>query len=309
MVILMNPYSGGGTAERKWNGIAGKIAEMRPRCEVYRCGSQYSAWKTLSSCLAAGETEYIAAGGDGTVNAVLNSLMNCSSSDQINAIRMGAIGLGSSNDFHKPFSADHMIDGIPYSIDTCSAQQRDVGRLTFEQNGKPSAKYFLINASVGVTAEANSFFNHPDKVLARLKRHSPPVAILYAAMGTVLSYRNNKLSMLSREFGSFVENVTNLGIVKNPHFSGNFHFPGKAEYNSGKFSIHLFHDMTRVELLRMMRTLSNGYAGKIEKSRSWKESSLTLSGDTPFAVEFDGEVIRTRSVQFEIVPQALWVCQ
>jgi len=308
MIIIMNPYAGGGTAEKKWSRIADTIASNYPGFRLVRCESQYSAWKHISALLATGETEFVAAGGDGTVNALVNSIMICAEPAKLEQVRFGALGLGSSNDFHKPFCAEKMIRGIPCSIDFRNPLTRDIGRLTFDQNGNAITKYFLINASLGITAEANSFFNNPDSILRILKHTSTPVSILYAALRTMLFYDNKELTISSEEYGTRLVEVTNFGIVKNPHFSGSFHFPGNADYRNGKFSIHLFRNMTRMELLRLMRILSNGAAPDSSKAESWTSSSLTVTCEQPFAVEFDGEVIRTSRVEFGIMKQALRVC-
>jgi diacylglycerol kinase family enzyme len=60
--------------------------------------------------LERGETDFVAAGGDGTVNAVVSALVENASPDALRRIRLGAVGLGSSNDFHKPLSEDRSID-------------------------------------------------------------------------------------------------------------------------------------------------------------------------------------------------------
>ena len=61
--------------------------------------------------------------GSGTVNGVLNAILA-----QGADVTLGAIGLGSSNDFHKPFAKDKRVGGAPVRLDASRAIRADVGR-------------------------------------------------------------------------------------------------------------------------------------------------------------------------------------
>ena len=89
-----------------------------------------------------------------------------------------------------------MVNGIPCKFNFTSAEDRDVGILTFiDSQEQKQQKYWLINASIGITAEANLFFNTPDFVLNYLKKTITNSAILYAALRTIAFYRNRDLTV------------------------------------------------------------------------------------------------------------------
>ena len=72
----------------------------------------------------------IAGGGDGTVNAVLSALVTHAGAARLRRIKVGAVGLGSSNDFHKPFGTT--LAGIPCRLDRHRLRDHDIGRLDYE---------------------------------------------------------------------------------------------------------------------------------------------------------------------------------
>ncbi len=86
---------------------------------------------SVREAVAKGERAFIAAGGDGTVNLLLNAVMELGSG--VTDIRIGAVGLGSSNDFHKPHGPDSVIAGVPVRVDCNSARPCDVIRIDFEE--------------------------------------------------------------------------------------------------------------------------------------------------------------------------------
>ena len=103
MLILLNKYSNNGKGLKKWE-------KFRPELEGKHIPSEYtviSDFKNFSACLRRevkkGERFLVSAGGDGTIHFLLNQVMQIKRSVRRDVV-LGAIGLGSSNDFHKPYS-------------------------------------------------------------------------------------------------------------------------------------------------------------------------------------------------------------
>jgi len=193
-------------------------------------------------------------------------------------------------------------------MDFPSARYRDVGVLTCTSCGTTERHFFLINASAGVTAEANRFFNSPDRLLAQLKRLSTNAAILYAACKTMATYRNMPLVIKTGDGCGMEHELTNLAIVKNPHVSGGLRFPGNARYDSGLLEFHLAGGLRTIGRLRLFVCLTMGRPPGGPHMRSWESPAATLSARSPMTVEFDGEVIRTDHVRLSVLPRHLRVC-
>lgn len=259
--------------------------------------------------LMGGKTEFIAAGGDGTVNLLLESLIEQARPYLLPHVKVGAIGLGSSNDFHKPFRKESSVRGVPTTVNFGSAIYRDVGLLTYESEARELCKrHWLVNASIGITAEANFFFNTPDSLLRSLKKSSANTAILYAAVRTIAAYRNRLMTFMIGDEEPFQTSVTNLGIVKNPHFSGNFCYDSDYEPDSGYFNIHLCENMSPGRTLATLWRLSQKRFSGFPLTRSWRANRVVVRSEQPFAVEFDGEVVKTRFASFTLKHKLIQVC-
>lgn len=308
MVVFLNPKAGAGSALRKWELVAPSLPSSPSPLRVFMLNGRSSLDEGVTQFLHMGETDFVAAGGDGTINTLLNSLLSPGTGSQGKICRLGAIGLGSSNDFHKPFIPEQFVDEVCCKIDFKHARPRDVGCVSIEENGTTMKKYFLINASVGITAEANRFFNNPDRILAHLKRVHTGSAILYAAFSTISSFKNVQTRLQDSSTGAFTTNLTNLGVVKNSHFSGNLSYDSPISYDDGNLQIHLCHDMKRWDVVRLFNALSHGKFRTIQNTRSWSSPSLTVSADHPFAVEFDGEIAVTKRATFSVLQKFLKVC-
>ena len=308
MIVLLNPKAAGWRAIQKWNAIAPLLSRSVESFDVHLMNGTATAEHTISNALANGEKDFVAAGGDGTINLLLNILLTAATREQLHRIRIGAVGLGSSNDFHKPFRADAMMRGIPMKMSFSTAQCRDVGCLTYDQDEQSLTKYFLVNASIGVTAEANHLFNHPDGILAVLKRAHTHMAILYAALKTIMIFKNIRVTIQGVEDSNITTAISNLGILKNQHFAGSLRYDTPARGDDGNLLVNLSHNMTKAEIFMLLLALRRGKFSALQKTKSWKTASMCVTASSPFAVEFDGEVITTTSAQFAVLPQYIKVC-
>ncbi|MCK7528699.1 MAG: hypothetical protein MZV64_69650 [Ignavibacteriales bacterium] len=234
MVIILNIDCCGGKGLQKWNQIKDQILDSET--EVLQTNEPGFIDK-LKEYIEKCETHFVAAGGDGTVNYLLNNLVGSATHDQFKNITIGAIGIGSSNDFHKPFRSKS--GEIPICIDFQNAYLRDAGVIKYDSDKGKVEKYFLINASVGITAEANNLFNKPDFILRKLKQFNTKIAIFYSAIKTIMTYRNLSAEIII-DGDKLKTKVSNLGITKNPHFSGDFCYDSQTDYYKRKSSMSIW---------------------------------------------------------------------
>lgn len=308
MFVLLNPEAGGARALERWREIED---EVRQRIGPFRC-TVAAGPLVMSRCvvreLERGETDFVAAGGDGTVNAVASALVEHADPTALAHIRLGAVGLGSSNDFHKPLSEDRSIGGFPVRLDFAHALLNDICTLDYESHFNSHVKCeWLINASVGTTAEANEFYNQPDRLLRRLKRALPTAGMVYAAARAILRHRPQLLELAVDSAPAVRIPARNLGVVKNPNFSGSLRYQSPHETSGGHFYVHLIGGMGLPRLAWLLCRLLRGRFGG-PGTRTWRARRVDVRAKRPFAVERDGEVIHTTEATFRVVPEAIQVC-
>ncbi len=308
MIVLLNPSAGGGTALKKWARIEPEMRRRWGSFEV-QCLDRFTPPGALVSALVdAGERQFVAAGGDGTLNAVVHAIMSALPEERQASVAIGAVGLGSSNDFHKPMVPGCAIAGIPCAVNFASAARRDVGVITLRCEAGEDRRHFLVNASVGITAEANRLFNTPEGILCRLKGHWTRGAILYAAARAMMGFADIRVMLRLDAEGRRSVRLTNLAVLKSPYVGGNLKYPDGPRYDSGRFAVTLLHGAGRFGRLTFFRALSHGRLSCADRVASWMASSVALQADAPFPVEFDGEVVLVVAATFSLLPRHLKVC-
>lgn len=255
--VLVNLDANNGRAARRWESIAAEVAlRLPPGTRVISFHPPTDLKPILKALLQEGVQGFVSAGGDGSANFLLNLLLRETGEDARPLI-LGGIGLGSSNDFIKP--KQHFLQGLPTRLETQTASLVDVGKAEFrDTSGEWKVQYFIANASLGVTAEANWFFNHGDWFVQFTKDRWTDLAIVYAALRTIMRFKNFQ-AILAFEREVLETKLSNLAVLKSPYVSGSFHFDDPVQRDDGFFGLNACLDMKKTELLGVLAGLAKGH--------------------------------------------------
>ena len=319
--IFVNPGATYGTGRERWSRVEGELRRRLGHLEVEETRASGELPDRLAQLVQQGERRFVAAGGDGTVNMLLNAIMTLPGNEasegrpaggefpEGDVIVLGAVGLGSSNDFHKPFDESATIEGIPVRVDFDGAQDRDVIHIEYEDpEGSAAARYSLINASVGVTAEANARFNEPNWFVRAARAVSVDAAISAAVVTTLATWVDVTCALSIDGEEPVMTSVTNLGVFKNPHFGGALCYDTPVSSDDGLLGVGLCEGMSAFETVAALSALrKHRFAGR-PKTRTWSVRSISVRGDRAFALETDGEVLQARRARFSVAPRRVRCC-
>ena len=266
-------------------------------------------------CIQKGCRRFVAAGGDGTVHIAINSLHSLNNFLPC----LGAIGIGSSNDFHKPnhYFGRSLINGIPCRLDFDSAFKHDLGEVEYSLEPELFHKeLFVINSSIGFTAQANEFFNCNNRFLRFVKRISVHSAIFITIIKEFFNYKKIYIQIIFNNMEQIKTNLINLGIVKNPNFAGNFRYDIHQYPDDGLFGVYLYgtrkNSKTSLNLkwkiIKTFSSLINGTFSKIPGVISKKCEQISIHSSYPIALEIDGEIKKITQANFRILPKELFIC-
>jgi diacylglycerol kinase (ATP) len=300
-LIILNPAAQEGKAPKLFLRIRNQVDALGAVVvESTGCFDQDTA--IVSDALARGCTLVVAAGGDGTVHSVVNALWRIGAGSIPRGVCFGAIGLGSSNDFHKPYDTD-----VPVLLHSETAAPRDLVLSHYGIHGNPRERVCAVSASIGATAQANEFFNDGRGVIRRLKHGESNAAIAYAALRTIARY-DNFPATVELPAGNFESRISNLSILKTPFLSGSLRFDIPIKPDDGLLAVALCENMSRLRLGAALLALYRGHFRGRPGTRYWQVERVGFKTARPVALEMDGEVTRVDSASFEIQPGALLTC-
>ncbi len=237
--------------------------------------------------LQAGDADLlIAAGGDGTLNEVVNGLMDLSIDGRP---ALGVVPLGTANDFALGCSIPRdpgkalalCLEGEAVSVDV----------------GRANTYWFLNAATAGFGAEVTATTS------PELKRLLGSAA--YTVMGAILAMNfhqyHGRLTLPGRE-------ITGGGpaaiIGNGRQTGGGVQFAPRACINDGLLDVLVIRHIPATALLTAARELKQLSADG-EYISYWQTPWAEVNSEEVIPVNLDGEPVRFTSVRYEAVPKAI----
>lgn len=235
--------------------------------------------------VAAGCDAVVAAGGDGTVNAVMNGLIGSS-------IPLGIIPMGTANDFAQqagipddPREAFEIIlTTDPVAIDTASL------------NGR----HFLNVSSGGIGAETTA------ETSDELKAVLGPLAYAITGVRKLTSLESMKLDVSGA--GDRIECEALIFAVGNARTTGggNLLTP-RASLVDGLLDICIVEAMPVTSLLPLLLKMRNGEHVGEDGVRYLQAPSITIASPCPVSVNVDGEPMSESRLEYRAHRESLRV--
>jgi diacylglycerol kinase family enzyme len=306
-LVLLNPLAGGTRSRERWARAEATVRAVA-RATVVELDAAGTWRGRVEAALEAGVWFFIAAGGDGTVHALVEALVLAPRRPRLDLLTLGAVGLGSSNDFHKPVT--RRVGGVPVRLGP-GVQPRDVGVVRAWTGARTRETHcFVVSASVGVVAEANHFFSNGDPFQGWLRGRWTTGAILNAARHAIARHCARPARLRIAGGGRTRRtDVTNLSVSKTPYVSGSFRYDVAVEPADGRLLVCLCEGMTRGRAVRALVDLARsrfaGRAGRV----AWQSPRAALLPDEAVTLELDGETCIARRVAFGVLPERIQVCR
>jgi diacylglycerol kinase family enzyme len=259
-------------------------------------------WKdAVSAAVSRGVRTFVAAGGDGTVHALLAALVETHGAEPFEELTLGVAALGSSNDFVKPLRPGD--SPVPLRLDTARAAPRDVVRVrSVDASGRELTSVLAVSASAGVVAEGNALFN----AVRRPRQWTGP-AIVCAALRAIRRHRDFTLRL---EHDGREEDfaLSSLSVLKSPWLSGTLRYDLPVAPDDGFFGVAVCAGMGRFRLLATLAGLLFGRFRNRPGTMAFLTTALHVSADAPFLLEVDGEVERVVEATFDLLAWRVRVC-
>jgi diacylglycerol kinase (ATP) len=237
----------------------------------------------------------VAAGGDGTVNEVLNGIGDVPES--FARVRLGVLPLGTMNVFARELRLPTTFDRAWAVIKAGRESTIDLPRVEFGANGKSESRFFAQLAGAGWDSKAVELVNWEYKkkigglayVLSGLKALTKPLPQVSVSDGT---------RTLSGE----------MVVIGNGQLYGwNCRLFPLADLRDGVLEVTVFPKVDVERLLRGTWGLLNNRLYESGAAQHLRAEKFTLSSDTPVAFHVEGENIGYLPATFSVKRDGLKV--
>lgn len=282
--VIINPAAG---SVRDIDNVREQLGRLGP-VEFRRTSEGEGAEKLARKAARAGHTYVIAAGGDGTVNAVVNGIAAAGATGET---IIGILPLGTGNDFARSLglaatiaeNIDILAGGEPMPVDLVRTKAR-------------GTRYF-VNVSAGGFSGVVG-----EKLTPEIKRSWGPLAYLRGAAAALpqLQAYCTEVVCDDEQFALDLYNV----IVANGRFvGGGLNIAPEADLQDGLLDLMLIPKLTPAEIALLAAELIMGKQPDMITFRRAKNISVKSKPGMWF--NLDGELIGNRPISFQVLPRAL----
>jgi YegS/Rv2252/BmrU family lipid kinase len=236
----------------------------------------------------------IVAGGDGTLNEVVNGILMGSSD-----ARIGLLPLASGGDFARTLG----LAGLAPAVNALAAgdsRRIDAFRARFRgPGGAPLERYFLNAASFGLGAVA--------ALGARGWWRAVPGGARYlaAAIPALASGRSFQVTLRLDDSPPAAFDITTAAVANGQYQGGGIRIAPQAAIDDGLADVTVVERVSLVEVAANLPILYSGALYSHPKVRHWRAARVRAEAETEVPVELDGEPVGTLPLEIEALPRAL----
>jgi diacylglycerol kinase (ATP) len=254
-------------------------------------GSPFNGPELAYQAALEGWPVVVAAGGDGTINAVVNGLMRAAGQRETPAL--GILPLGTANDL-----ADMLR--LPRDI-TAACRRIAENKTRLIDVGVVNGYYFVNNSAVGL--EPVVTMEHE-----RMRHIQGNIRYLAAAVKAIAGAKSWNMR-LTWDTGMYEGPITLVSVGNSPRTGGSFYMTPRAQLDDGILDFVYAFGMSRWQMLKLLpQTLKGKHIDHpLVAYVQTKSLSITALPATP--IQADGEIIdeAATEINYHILPQKLRV--
>ncbi len=284
ILIIGNPIAGS-YAKEKIEKAKKLLISSGISVDLFLTEKKGDAEKKAGDALKEKQTMILVAGGDGTINEVINGAAN-------SEIPIGILPLGTTNVLAHEIGIPKDFKKAIDLIKTGTAHKISLGKISKENSNM--SRYFILMTGIGF--DGYTVYNISD----RLKKISGKSAYIFSGLKKLLTYNPDQLRFTINDkqfdgYGAVVCNASSYG--------GGFKVTPDASLENPDLYIFIFKGRRRIELLKYVLGIIMGIHLKLKDIIYQKCNDIVVDGKAH--VQYDGDYFGRCPVKISIVPNTL----
>jgi YegS/Rv2252/BmrU family lipid kinase len=301
--VILNPNAGRGAGARTKDPLVAALNAAGLKFELTETTRQGHALALAAQMRAAGCKVIVAAGGDGTVNEVLNGLAQVTpEGETIGQLAFCPIGTG--NDFADMSGAKRGPEALAQRLAAGKTKLVDIGRGNFTSLSRQVLRYFDNNVGLGFEAQVTVDSN-------RIKGVSGPLRYLVAVFKALRYYTSPHMEVhwrnAANEWQRRAHPAFMISMGNSRRTGGLFYVTPDAVMDDGLLDIAIVPHKSKWEVLRLLPKTFTGAHRNDPTIHFDRCIEIKVQSARPVPVHLDGEVVMedVNTAHVEILPRRL----
>lgn len=298
-LFLVNPAAGNGSTGNSWPLIASLLEKTPCPYDAWLTTRPLDARAKAADALKNGFGRIICVGGDGTLNEVINGIMDYNPALS-SEVTVGFIPNGTGCDLAKSISVPRELARAVRAVAEGKTTRMDLGKIRhLDASGRETLRYFHNIASLGLGGEVVR------KVNRTSKRFGPFLSFIWATLMTLLTYQTKRVSFSIDGSGLFDQVIWHMAVANGQFQGGGMWVAPGAKVDDGLFDITVVGDLSLPRVFANLHNLYNGRIHSVSKVASFRGRVIDVLSGSEVFLDVDGEEPGTIPVRIEVVPGAI----
>jgi YegS/Rv2252/BmrU family lipid kinase len=316
LYIIVNPASKSGLGHKRWEIFKQQLNENHMVYSVFftqkgkgakDCVAEILKQSRIHTSALHNETSpvfsakeaqdiLVVLGGDGTMNEVVNALLNSDLSADFKAagLSLAYLPTGSSNDLARALQIDDdpakLIARLKKRDSAC--QHADLGYVTYEKN---KSRYFNVSCGIGLDAAVckEALASPIKNTLNRLHLGKLTYAFIAVKQLIAAPLASCDITLDDGEVRHFDKLLFAVAMI-HPYEGGGIKMTPMADCRDGQLDIMVIANLAKWRALYLLPLAFFGLHVNAKNVYFFKSNSLHITTDTPLIVHADGEYCGTQ---------------
>jgi diacylglycerol kinase (ATP) len=260
-----------------------------PDAEIRLTNKPGSAARFAKTAIGKGRTTIVAAGGDGTLNEVINGI-----GENFGEVQLGLLPLGTGNDFGRSIAMPVDLDAALEVIRAGETRAVDLVRVTSDE-----VRYFVNVSAGGFSGLMN------EKLTPEMKKTWGPLAFLRSAAAALPELRAYRTTLSLDNEESITMELYNVVVANGRYVAGGRLIAPEASIDDGLLDVILISQRPAAEIALVVAQIALGTHLSSEAVVYRRARKVTVNSKPGMWFNVDGELVGNEPATFEIVPRAL----
>ncbi len=299
-MIIVNPNAGSRKGGKDWEKIKQLIDKTGICYQIRFTETLNHAVLLTQKAIEDGFRNFIAVGGDGTLNEMVNGIFS-QTEIETSAFQIGMIPVGTGNDwcrmFNIPINYQKAVDIIVKNITFI----QDIGKVSFQMDHETKERYFINVTGLGYDALVARKTN-----AEKVKGKGSKLSYFLNIFTSLFYYKDEQIRIIAddKEINTIFFSMS-VGICKY-NGGGMMQLPN-AVADDGLLDVTIIKKVSKFDLIKSIKKLYDGSITTHPKVISFQTSKVTVNSDNKIYIEADGESLGHGPFVFSLLPKALKV--
>ena len=299
-LLIVNPVAGEGRAQRLRPWLAQRLRSAGSGARLIETEAPGQARDLALHAADRGHDRVIAVGGDGTVQEVVNGLLEAES-----GLSLGILAGGNGNDLARSLCLPHRAtDALALALGG-TTRRIDVGRAVRGSGATATIRHFVAAGGVGFDAQVAT-------AMAGRRRGWQHGRLGYAlsTLRELGRFRNRRVQLtIEGPVGarSIDRRVLFVAFANGPYYGGGMQICPDASLADGLLDLCIVGDISRLETVRQLPGLYRGRHVNHPAVELLRATAVSIEGERGTLAHLDGEPFGGLPLRVEVMPEAISV--